>query len=151
MASIQKGVNGGKKQHFLRVNRAEILAHAEKYGEASTMLKYNIKKSTWDSFINRADAVNRKMSRADKATLRAEIAEQGLREVKRDVNELKESYSRFVPHLADQITEKFFKPLLSGKIELPPELEASYKPSQLDITGFSRKMPRITKKMPRLR
>lgn len=135
------GMSGGRKNMFLRLNRAEVMAYYEANGEAATRERYNIKKQvTWDHLMNpKARRPNTKLSKADRALLRAEIAEQASRDAKREVQGLKDMYNQFIPHLANQLSEKFFIPLIAGKIELPAELEYKAKPDPLSLTDFEGK------------
>lgn len=155
MPGFKPGMSGGEKQLWLRLHRDEVLAFFEAHGEVATRERYNIvKDTTWEHFLKGRQVRVSKLTKADRAIARAEIAEQGLRDVRHEVSELKDSYGRFVPLLADQITDKFFKPLLSGKIELPPELEYKPKPDPLRITPERPRItpprPRITPKRPRI-
>lgn len=141
MTELHPGLSGGSKQKWLRLHREEVLTYYEAHGEAATRERYNIRKdTTWQNFLNGRQARMTKFTKADKAIARAEIAEQGLRDVRREVHELKDQYGKFIPLLADEITRKFFVPLMSGKVELPPELEYKPKPDPLDITDFEGKL-----------
>lgn len=141
MIKVDPGVielSGGTKQKWLRLHRSEILAYYEANGEVPTRERYHIvKDTTWHNFLHKSKPESGKLTRADKALSRAEIAEEGLREVKK---ELKEAYSRFVPFLADEIKNKFFIPLLAGKIELPAELEYKPAPDPLGLADFDGKL-----------
>tara|TARA_Y100000031_G_C8003168_1_gene284556 strand:+ start:143 stop:388 length:246 start_codon:yes stop_codon:yes gene_type:complete len=66
----------------------------------------------------------------------------GLEETRRKVNELEKQFSRFVPLVANELTEKFFKPLLASTIDLPPEMEVKPEPDPLDIRGFVEELKR---------
>lgn len=148
MTELHPGLSGGSKQKWLRLHREEVLTYYEAHGEAATRERYNIRKdTTWQNFLNGRQARITKFTKADKAIARAEITEQGLRDARRDIHELEDKFSKFVPHLANEITEKFFKPLLTGVVELPPELE--YKKS-LDPLRITPKRPQITPKRPRI-
>lgn len=149
MQKIDKSMSGGKKSMYLRNNRPEIMAFFEAHGERATRERYNIKKDdTWRRLLNPAtNQPNPRLTKADKAALRAEIAEEGLREVKREVKDLREQYAQFVPLVADELTNKFFKPLLSGKVELPPDMIEKPKASPLRLS----RTVRITPRRPRIR
>lgn len=138
MTDLVKGMSGGTKQKWLRLHREEVLAYLEHFGEVATRAKYNIRKQeTWDRLLSPNTLQPKtKFTKADKAIMRAEIAEAGLREVRSEVRDLKEQYGRFVPFLADEITRKFFVPLLSGKVELPAELEYKPVPDPLSMANF---------------
>lgn len=141
MPEFKPSMSGGAKQLWLRLHRDEVMAFFEAHGEAAARERYNIRKdTTWEHFLKGRQVRVAKLTKADKAIARAEIAEQGLRDVKREVRALKDQYGRFVPLLADQITRKFFIPLMSGKVELPPELEYKPEPDPLDITDIPRKL-----------
>lgn len=149
-----KGLKGGSKNLALRQHRAEIMAYYRDNGEKATRKKYAIvSDTTWVNFLNPRKVTTTKLTKADRATHKAEIAEQGLREVKREVQDLKDRYSKFVPLVAEELNNKFFKPLLKGKIELPPELEYKEKPDPLRITNITmpRSRVRITPKRPRIK
>ncbi len=136
-----KALKGGEKNLALRQHKSEILAFYEQNGEQATRERYNIRKdTTWKHFLNGRQVRMAKLTKADKAIARAEIAEEGLRDVRREIRELKDQYGQFVPYLADEITRKFFVPLMSGKVELPPELEYKPSPDPLDLTGFRGKL-----------
>ena len=136
-----RSLKGGQKDLALRTHRAEILAYFEAHGEVATREWYNIRKNeTWQHFLSPREVRHKMLTKADKAIIRSEIAEEGLREVKREVRDLKEQYGKFVPYLADEITRKFFVPLLSGKVELPKELEYKPAPDQLSLADFEGKL-----------
>lgn len=130
-------LNGGLKHNWLQVHRAEVLAYLEAHGELAARERFNIRKTTWDSFIKPKVRQHKPFTTADKAIDKAEITAEGLREVRREVKELKEQYGQFVPLLAEQLTQKFFKPLLAGKIELPPELEYREPEDPLKLADFA--------------
>ncbi len=144
MTEFYPGLNGGTKHHLLEVHRDEILAYCEVHGEAATRERYNIAKDlTWRRLLNpNTRQPKTKFGKADRAIARAEITEAGLREVKREVRELKEQYGEFVPLVAEQLTKKFLAPLIGGAIELPAELQEKLKPgpNPLEITNIHRKL-----------
>ena len=135
-----KGLAGGKKQFWLRTHRSEVMAYYEAYGEASTREEFNIvKEETWQHVLNPRIVRSSGITKADKAIARAEIAEAGFREVKREVRELKEQFGQFVPLLAEELNKKFFIPLLRGKIDLPEAMEGE--PEDLmSLADFQRKL-----------
>ena len=135
-------MKGGTKQKWLRLHRDEILAYYDANGEAATRARYNIRKDeTWRRLLDpNILQPKTKLTKADRAIARVEIAEEGLRELRGEVKDMKQQFGRFIPYLADEITRKFFVPLMSGKVELPPELEYKPGPDPLDITDFQRKL-----------
>lgn len=131
------GLSGGRKQLWLKQHRVEVMAFYSANGPEATMQQFVMKQDTLERFLNpTVRRSNTKLSKADRATIRAQIAEEGLRDVRAEVRELKAMYNQFVPYLADELKEKFFKPLLTGKIELPPELEHKPRPDPLSLTDF---------------
>ena len=159
MSGLIPKMSGGKKQHWLRIHRGQILAYFKAHGELATREKYNMKQDTWNRFMNpSASQPNTNLTKSDKAILRAEISEQGLRDVRKEVKELKENYGKFTDTVSTQLSDKFFKPLLREKIELPPELEHKEKPDLLKITSINikqRRQPKtrgmkITSRRPRI-
>lgn len=137
-----KGMNGGTKMHYLNMHRAQILADYEQLGEAATRKKYNIKKQeTWDRLLNgKVSRPKTKLTKVDRLEARVEMVEQGQRASTRRVNEIEDHFGKFVPYLAEQMTEKFFIPLMRGKIELPPELEEKPAPDPLSLADFPWKL-----------
>ena len=113
-------LSGGKKQLFLKEHRAEIKAYYARYGAEETCRQYNMKTSTLESFLNSSEPLSRK---DDRAVLLAQIANERSLTVLREIDELKRQYSTFVDSVSTQITDKFFKPLLQSKLEIPPGLE----------------------------
>ena len=107
------GLSGGPKQKWLREHRQEVMSYYNEHDPDATMKRYNIRPMTLDNFLREKQIHQDKLSKADKAVIRAEIVEQGLREVRHEVAEMKKQYEEFVPLIANQLTDKFFIPLLS--------------------------------------
>lgn len=137
MNRAAKGLSGGRKHHFLVVHREEIIAYYEIHGEEATRAQYSIAKdTTWYNFLNGKPPRKRKLAKIDRLEARVGIAEEKARSANARVNELERQYSLFVPSLADQLTKKFFVPLVQGVIELPEELQLKEAEDPLDITDF---------------
>lgn len=132
-----KGLSGSKKRMWLRLNYAEVFSDYERYGREYTMQKYNLKSATLESFLSPSFNLNTvKYTKADRAIDRSEIVEEGVRQLRREVRDLRDQWGKFVPMLATQLTNKFFIPLISGKIELPPELEQKPEADPLALSDF---------------
>lgn len=116
------GLRGGRKRLWLKVHRSEVVAYYEIYGATKTMTAFNLNKDTLDRLLEDSGTAT-VLSDAEKALLRAEVAEQGLRDCRRDIRELKEQYGMFTEVVSDKLTQKFFSPVLHHILgELPPEL-----------------------------
>lgn len=65
------GLNGGKKQFWLRIHRKEVENYYYTHGAAATMKEYNLRTDTLARFFERAGDDNRKLklSQADKYIL----------------------------------------------------------------------------------
>ena len=128
LSKIPQGTRGGVKQKWLRDHRDEILSYCRANGEEATRLEYNIKvDSTWQKLLSPVRRQPKTFDKADRAISIALIAQAEAIEAKRKNRDLEEQFAKFVPLVAEQLLEKFFKPLLAGMITLPPELE--YKPT----------------------
>lgn len=138
MTEIKKGTAGGIKNHFLRVNRAEILAYYEAYGEAATCEKYNTKPATLQRLINGPEPRVKPHTKLDRAIYLSEVAKEKADENSHEVARLERQFHQFVPLVANELAEKFFKPLIERTIQLPAELEEM--PDSLDITDFYKKL-----------
>jgi len=120
MSELIKGMKGGKKQLYLKQNRTVIRSYYAKYGAEDTCVKYNMTIQTLEKLLKSSDPIPRK---DDRAVMIAQIANERSLSVLRELEDLKKQYAGFVDSLSTQITEKFFKPLLQSKLELPAGLE----------------------------
>ena len=140
MKAELQGLNGGSKQFWLRLHHSEVMAYYEAHGEAATREEFNIvKEETWQHILNPQRVHSPGLTKADRAIARVEITEAGFREVKREVRELKEQFGQFVPLMAEELKQKFFIPLLRGKISLPAAMERELEDS-MSLADFQRKL-----------
>lgn len=140
MTDLIKGTKAGTKNNWLRTHRDEVLVYYSEHGEKATREKYNIVKDlTWQHLLDGYSTPAAKLTKADRAIMKAEIAQEAANELKAEVKELKRQYGSFVSLLGEQLTQKFFIPLLRDKIEIPAELEYS-PPDPLSLTNFNHEL-----------
>ena len=72
----------------------------------------------------------------DQALLIAQIAKEASIQTKARVENLEEKYGQFIELIADQLTRRFFIPLLKATIQLPSEFNRKAKENPLSLTGL---------------
>ncbi len=132
------GLRGGRKDKWLRLHKPEVLTYHAEHGREATLKMYHMKPDTLDRLLEPGSKTikHENLSAADRAIARVEMIEAGLQETRREVREMKESYNKFVPFLSDELSKKFFTPLLMGKIDLPPEIEYKPEDDHLKLSNF---------------
>lgn len=130
----------GRKQHWLRLHRDEIMAYADLHGVEAAREEYHIvKDSTWQGLVHPKARQPKSPTQIDRLETQLEIVKQNVRELRKESREKDVAYSRFVDAVSSQISDKLLKPLLSSVIELPPEL--NYKPDNpLSLANFDPKL-----------
>lgn len=84
------GLNGGRKQLWLRQHRGEVESFYGKHGAEATLAEFNIRQETLMRFFDRKskDVRLNKLSQADRWVYR--MCMDGQRELQKQVNELKD-------------------------------------------------------------
>lgn len=71
-------------------------------------------------------------TKTDKALSLAEINQANVEDLRKEIKELKEQFSKFQETVSSQVADKFLKPLVS-QLRLPPELESKPEPDNLKL------------------
>lgn len=84
------GLNGGKKQFWLRLHRKEVEEFYFKHGPEATMKEFCLRPATLERFFDRKGHEERatRLSENDRWVLR--MANEGIRDVKRHLRQLEE-------------------------------------------------------------
>lgn len=139
-------LNGGAKQLWINQNRKLILDYHLQFGEAATLQQFNMKAGTLRRILEHERQGTQYASRdeIDRALLRADVTEMGVRELRHEVKELKNEYGRFTESVSSQLVEKFFYPLLQSMVRLPDDMRPPADP--LALSNFSPPAKRIKAK-----
>lgn len=139
------GLSGGKKQLWLRNNRQLILDYYREFGEAETCEKFNLKKDTLDRIINREASRQRYVSQDDfeKALTRVDIAESGVRSLRREVRDIRYEYYSATDRIAVRVETVIHRlaQLITG-----PQPEMREPEDPLALTDFYPQRKRIETK-----
>ena len=129
------GLKGGKKQHWLRINRQIVLDYYHEHGPEKTMQRFNFRrKATFDGFLF-SKAVNYdKLTIADRALMKAEVAIGGYRDSKHRLNELEARLDDIEP------LAKVGYSILAAMKRAMPDIEASQRvrPDPLKLADFGK-------------
>lgn len=112
------GLAGGAKKHYLKTHREEIIAYYQKFGEVQARLKYHIvTPAAWHSLFPAPKQPARKSNYKDKLQILVEIDRQDVRDLKREVSEMKEQFGQFVPAVADAVSKRIARALSNSLID----------------------------------
>jgi len=148
MTEFRPDMKGGTKQKWLRENHELVMSFWRQYGDIATIHQFHLKYDTLQNILLRDSEYksryheNEALRQKDRAEIMAQMAQAGVAELRGEVRELKESYSRFVPAVAGEISDKFLAPLLRLALKLPVELDEKPKEDPLSVSnllGESRK------------
>jgi hypothetical protein len=117
-----RGTSGGRKQMWLKQHRDMVLDFCATFGREATMEQFSMKGDTLDSLIDSRRQEDLSFKIADRAIVKTEQTDVRVRELSREVGELKASYTRFTEVIGDELANKFFMPLFQLVIQLPEEL-----------------------------
>lgn len=134
-----RGLNGGKKQHWLNEHVDEVVAYFHQYGGTATLIEFGMMETTLQRLLERQGILKHRRVRFDKeerALIMAQQAIESNRELRREVKDIKGKFSLFTETVAGQVAFKIMQPLqaaLDRAIELPPELESGDGHDPLDL------------------
>lgn len=125
---------------WLEQNRDLVLEFYREFGAEETRFAFNLKEVTLEELLGQPTSKHRiQLTKADRAIAQAEIANEGVRELKQEVTYLRANFERFQETVGEQLIEKFIRPLLQKSLTLPRELELKEEEDPLDIRNFDRK------------
>ena len=127
-------LNGGGLIIYLRLHYDEVVGYFKSNGLQATCEHYGVSRPTLERLIAGEYGKGKKLSMAERAFHMAEVATAGNAELRREVREMREEYSRLVELIAGQITTKIIGALKSVEIDLPPELDHKQDDDILRIT-----------------
>jgi len=128
-------LNGGEKRMWIDQNHRLIIDFYQAMGKERTKSAFRLEEVTLDSILNRPiddsksipknvralTAALEALSRADVSLTKSEIASCELRDVKRQIEELKNLFNGFQQEVSTQLVDRFFKPLLQNGLKLGSE------------------------------
>jgi len=120
------GMNGGRKAFYLRAHSAEILDYLQEHGEVETRRHYGINRDDVIKEIEEHWGLNERnkpLSANAKLRLQMNIMEADIKDLKSELHQIKELFFTFREGVGEQLTQKFFIPLLKSAIKLDPKLE----------------------------
>ncbi|MFC1916282.1 hypothetical protein ACFLW4_06310 [Chloroflexota bacterium] len=133
-------LKGGRKRMWLEQNYDLIIRFHQEFGAEETQIAFNLKEVTLEQLLRQPIRKNRtQFTKDDRAIAQAEIANQGVRELKQEVKQLRTNFERFQETVGQQLIEKFFRPLLQKSLSLPLELELKKEKDPLDLRNFDLK------------
>lgn len=132
------GLSGGPKQSWLRMHRGEVLTCYHECGPEYTMLRFNMRGYTLRNFLVSKPVDYEKLTKADRAIKKAEVAIEAVREVKHRLNDVEAQLEELAPMA--QIAYGFLEAVARAMpvIELKESLERQ-DPLRLSDMGKSRK------------
>jgi len=131
-------LRGGQKNMWLRHHRSMVLDFYAEFGEEPTKQQFCLTHDTLERFVQfEHKPYQRPFTKVDQALLKAEIAEEGARQLSKEVIELKEQFAKFQETVSKQMVEKFFIPLLQSTIHVDETLGAKPKQDNLSLEGVN--------------
>lgn len=131
-------LTGGVKQKWLRDNHELVLSYYGEFGPGATCEEFNLKPATLQRFLDRftgedsawrepSSYLESKVARLDsefraledRVSTRLRVWETSVTDNRRDIRELTEAYERFLPALAENISQLLVLPLLRAGISVP--------------------------------
>lgn len=121
-----RGMPGNKKGFWLNTHREEVLSYLEEHGDIETRRHFGIAKAeTLDNLKSRwfVGERNKEFTHKDALEGRMLVLEIAIEDLHKEINELKQLFFSFREGVGEQLTNKFFVPLLKAAIKLDPKLE----------------------------
>ena len=120
------GMNGGQKAFWLRTHREDVLGYLESHDEDETRRHFGIAREydfealrkCWDF-----EAWHKVPTKLEKLETLIKIQQEDIIQQRKEIRELKQLFFTFRESVSDQLTAKFFLPLMKAAIRLEPELE----------------------------
>lgn len=119
---FHKGLRGGKKQMWLRVNRDLVMRYCEQFGAEDTCEHFNMQRETLDKLYKQKNK-EVPFTKADRAMALAEIAKAASLETKKEVKLLRKDFSEFQDNVARQVAKKVLVPWIQAAVKVSEELE----------------------------
>jgi hypothetical protein len=122
-------LKGGSKALWLNLHRDEVLDYLETHGDAETRRFFGLTThNSLDDLKTRwfFESRHKSVSPIDRLRLDVEIVASDNANLRKEIRQLKEDFFKFQESVSDQLTKKFFIPLMRAaiKFELPePEEE----------------------------
>ena len=133
-----RDMKGGAGHKWIREHRQLILDYLDLFGEEDTLAKFKLKPDTLER-IKLSDEpahLRERLSMAEKASLKADISEAGVAQLRKEVRELKEQFIAFQDAVSSQVAHKFLLPLIKH-LQVPEGLpNPEDKPNPLSLEGF---------------
>jgi len=120
------GLKGGQKAMYLREHREEILDYLQAHGEVETRRRYGVSRLDVISEVEKNwdfAARHKGITPTEKLKLEMAIQAEDIIDLKKEIKELKQLFLTFRESVGDQLTAKFFVPLMKAAIKLDPKLE----------------------------
>lgn len=132
-------LRGGQKAMWLRQHRNLVVEFYNEFGEDETKQRFCFTHDTLEGLLKyERRSFQPKFSTADKALLTAQIAEEGVRQCRREIEELKESYALFKESVSEQIGKKIIFSILESGIRVDETLLVKPKQDRLSLEGGKR-------------
>ena len=129
-----ENLRGGRKQHWLRLNRQLVLDYYHQYGPEMTMQRFNIRRQlTLEAFLVGKPVEPAKLTVAEKALLKAEQAIEAYRENKHRINELEARIDDIEP-----LAEAGYSLLAALRKVAEIEFKHTLKVDPLDLADFGK-------------
>lgn len=125
--------SGGRKNLQLRLHKDEVLSYLSEHGPDATRDYYKLTATTFNRLVSNGYKTPEKTKKLDIMRDKFELVRSDNAAMRRELRELRELFGNFTEVVSDQLTEKFFKPLIQSAIALPPGFEPQPPDVRLNI------------------
>ena len=130
-------LKGGQKALWLNLNREIVLDYLEVHGDDETRRHFGLTThNSLDELKKRwfIESQHKSVSPIDRLRLDVEIVASDNANLRKEIRQLKEDFFKFQESVSDQLTKKFFIPLMRAaiKFELPEPAEKPQDPLNVE-------------------
>jgi len=115
-------LNGGSKQHWLRVHRVEVLQFLSKNGQEATLEEFHMRSKTLKDLVESNHEV-RPVTDTERLQHQQDIQSADIAELRQDVRMVRSYLTEFELHVAEILREQFLMPMVKmitdGKASAP--------------------------------
>jgi len=114
-----RGMNGGNKKKFIQENKEFILKYLSMFGEDDCTERFQVDRLTLEGLMDSHYQLLDPLTELEKSILMSKMAMESVRQLRFEVSKLKKEFEGFQGSVSEQLTEKFFKPLLQNVLKAP--------------------------------
>ena len=119
-------MKSGERQLYYRNHYTEIIEYCRKNGFEKTLSYYHMRSGTLTKILINGEykgnrlSPNVGISQNEMILLKTQINEAAIADLRKEIRELKDMYSKFQEEMSNQLVKKFFTPLMQHmQLELP--------------------------------